>query len=458
MTNEADHIVAAWAARRAELRFVPVNWHLQREEAAYIAENSDARALIASASLLGLAVEIVHDKPSIGVRIVAGEAEGGFEALDAIYATVPDTPRADEREGGPMPYSSGTTGRPKGILRPLSGQGFPAATAYDTLLRGEYGLGADTVYLSPAPLYHAAPMTWSMATQLWGGTAVVMPAFDAEAVLRAIHEHRVTHAQFVPTHFIRMLRLPDAVKRRYDLSSLRAVVHSAAPCPPAVKAAMADWLGPVIHEYYSGSERCGYTALRPDEWRARPGSVGRSLTGAIHVLDPETQAELPAGETGVIHFENAQPYTYHRLPPAPGQGVDSRGWGTLGDMGWIDDEGFLFLADRLSHMIISGGVNIYPREIEDLLQAHPAVADVGVIGVPDTEFGEAVKAVVQLIDPAAAGEQLAAQLIAYCRQHLSAFKCPRSVDFRETLPRLPTGKLLKRELRKSYWGDGPKMI
>ena len=458
MDNEADHLVAAWAARRSEFRFVPINWHLRSEEAAYVVDNSDAVALIASDRLRDLAREAAATASAVRLLLSSGAGGDGFEGLEAIYKTVDAAPLADEREGGPMPYSSGTTGWPKGILRPLAGLPFPAPAPFDRLIRDEYGIDADTVYLSPAPLYHAAPMTWSMGTHLWGGATVMMPSFDPEQVLQAIERHGVTHAQFVPTHFIRMLRLPDAVKARYDLSSLRTVVHSAAPCPPQIKQAMVEWWGPVIHEYYSGSERCGFTVLRPDDWRAHQGTVGRSITGAIHVLDPETGAELPHGEVGLIYFENAQPYEYHRLAHEPGQGIDARGWGCLGDMGWVDDEGYLTLADRASHMIISGGVNIYPREIEDLLSGHAEVADVAVIGVPDSEFGESVKAVVQLRDPSRASEALAAELQALCQSRLATFKCPRSVDFVETLPRLPSGKLIKRELRKLYWPDARKMI
>lgn len=458
MENGLDHVVAAWAVRRAELRFVPVNWHLTGAEAAYVVENSDALALITSEGLRDIANEIADSIPALRMRLTSGAAAPGFESLECIYQTGCATRPPAEREGGPMPYSSGTTGRPKGILRPLSGQPFPTPTSLDALIRDEYGFDEASVYLSSAPLYHAAPMTWVMGTNLWGGTAILMPAFEPEEVLRSVERYRVTHAQFVPTHFIRLLRLPASVKAAYDHSPLRAVVHAAAPCPGHVKEAMVAWWGPLIHEYYSGSERCGYTALRPEEWSTHPGSVGRSLTGRIHVMDEESGAELPPGQVGLIYFENAHPYVYHRHPNQPGQGIDARGWGSFGDMGWVDAEGFLYLADRASHMIVSGGVNIYPREIEDILSSHPDVADVAVIGVPNPEYGEEVKAVVQPRDSVVCAEDLAAELLALCRARLAGFKCPRSVDFVDALPRLPTGKLLKRELRKRYWDDGTVMI
>jgi len=452
LENGPAYFIAAWAARRCGLRFVPVNWHLTVEEAAYIAENSDARALVASPRLAEVAQTIAERLPDLKVLLSDGPGFGRFAALDQALTAEPPAPPAPEVEGVFMFYSSGTTGQPKGILRPLPGRPFGERRNIENLLDGVYGFGPETVFYSPAPLYHAAPLGWTMGAQLLGGTAVVADKFDAEATLRHIERYRVTHAQFVPTHFVRMLQLPQAVRERYDLSSLKMVVHSAAPCPVEVKERMLAWWGPVIHEYYGLSEGGGFTAVGPDEWRSRKGTVGRSLSGRIHVVDDEGH-ELPAGETGHILFEGAERFEYHKEPGKTDAFFTDKGWARPGDMGWLDEDGYLFLADRASHMIISGGVNIYPQEAEAVLSLHPAVLDVAVIGVPDADFGEAVKAVVQPAAGRTADAALAEELIGFCRSRLSSFKCPRTVDFVEELPRLPTGKLLKRELRKRYWGD-----
>jgi acyl-CoA synthetase (AMP-forming)/AMP-acid ligase II len=315
------------------------------------------------------------------------------------------------------------------------------------LLTGLFGFSRDTVYLSPAPLYHAAPAGWTTGTQRIGGTVVVMEHFDAIELLAAIERHRVTHLQVVPTHLVRLLKLPAEVRARYDLSSLQLVVHAAAPCPVAVKRAALEWLGPIIHEYYAGSEGNGFCAIGPEEWLTHPGSVGRSLLGAIHIVGPDGD-ELPAGAEGEVWFESPRRFEYHGDPAKTASAWNDAGWSTIGDIGTVDAEGFLYLTDRASNMIISGGVNIYPREIEDVLLGHPAVLDAAVIGTPDADLGEQVTAFVQP-DPAVGADarDLPAELIAYCRSRLAHFKCPRRVEIVDELPRLPTGKLLKRLLR-----------
>jgi acyl-CoA synthetase (AMP-forming)/AMP-acid ligase II len=343
-----------------------------------------------------------------------------------------------------MFYSSGTTGRPKGVKPPSVGGPIGAATGFQMLVQGLYGGGEDTVYLSTAPLYHAAPAGWTTAIHRLGGTTVVMERFDPLEVLELIERHRVTHVQFVPTHLVRLMKLPEEVRARYDLSSLRVVVHAAAPCPPEVKRAAMEWLGPVVYEYYSGSEGAGFCAIGPEEWLAHPGSVGRSLLGAVHIVGPDGD-EVPTGEEGVVRFESGARFEYHGDPAKTAEAIDERGWSTLGDIGRVDEDGYLYLTDRVSHMIISGGVNVYPREVEDVLTVHPAVADVAAVGVADPDLGEAVRAVVQLAD-VEPSDALADELIAHCRDRIAHFKCPRSVVFVETLPRLPTGKLLKRLL------------
>jgi acyl-CoA synthetase (AMP-forming)/AMP-acid ligase II len=317
-------------------------------------------------------------------------------------------------------------------------------------MQGRYGFGPDSVYLCPAPLYHAAPLEWSTTAQRLGATVVVMERFDAEETLALVERHRVTHAQFVPTHFIRMLKLPEDRRRRYDLSSLTMVIHAAAPCPIAAKRAMFDWWGPIIHEYYAGSEGNGFCSIGPQEWLVHPGSVGKPTTGKVHVLDEEHR-EVAPGEAGQIWFASGTRFEYHNDPVKTAAAFDEHGWSSLGDVGYVDTEGYLYLTDRVSHMIISGGVNIYPQEVENLLAMHPAVADVAVIGVPNPDLGEEVKAVVIAAADTTPTAQLGIELIAFCRDRLAHYKCPVSVDFVNELPRLPTGKLLKRDLRSRYW-------
>ena len=320
-----------------------------------------------------------------------------------------------------MFYSSGTTGRPKGVKPPQVGGPLGAGSSFSMLVQGLYGGGEDSVYLSPAPLYHAAPAGWTTAFHRLGATTVVMERFDPVEVLALIERHRVTHVQFVPTHLVRLLKLPAAERARFDLSSLRVVVHAAAPCPPAVKRAALDWLGPIVHEYYSGSEGVGFCAIGPEEWLAHPGSVGRSLLGAAHIVGAGG-AELPPGEEGEVWFETPSRFEYHGDPAKTAAAFDERGWSTLGDIGRLDEDGYLYLTDRVSNMIITGGVNVYPREVEDVLVMHPAVADVAVIGVPHPDMGEAVRAVVQVAE-AVPGDALAGELIAFCRERIAHFQC-----------------------------------
>ncbi|MDB5445870.1 MAG: baiB 1, partial [Phenylobacterium sp.] len=394
LDNGPSYFVAAWAGRRSGLRFVPINWHLGVDEAAYIAENSDSLALIASPRLAEVARNIAERLPHLKLLLSDGEPFGSFASLSAAIAAAPAEPLPKETEGVYMFYSSGTTGQPKGILRALNGQPFGARLGIEALQAAFFLFDEDTRFYSPAPLYHAAPLGWSMGCQNLGGTAVVAPRFDAEATLRHIETHRITHAQFVPTHFVRLLQLPQAVRAKYDVSSLKMVVHAAAPCPVEVKEQMMAWWGPVIYEYYGASEGAGFTAITPREWLAHKGSVGKPMTGGLHIVDDEGR-ELPPGEVGHLAFEGSERFEYHKEPAKTAEFFDQRGWSRPGDMGYVDADGYLYLSDRASHMIISGGVNIYPQESEAVLTLHPAVRDVAVIGVPDKEFGEAVKAVVE---------------------------------------------------------------
>jgi long-chain acyl-CoA synthetase len=449
LENGPGYYLASWACRRSELRLVPVNWHLNRDEAAYIVSNSDAEVLIASPGLATLATGLAEGLPCLKLLLADGDAFGNFRSLAAAIAAEPDEPLLPEREGNFMFYSSGTTGQPKGILRALTGEPFGNHLPFEKILAERFGFGPETVYYSPAPLYHAAPLGWSMATQTLGGTAVIAPRFDAEGTLQHIERHRITHAQFVPTHFVRMLQLPSETRRRYDLSSLAMVIHAAAPCPVEVKERMLEWLGPIIYEYYGSSEG-GFTMVGPQDWLANKGTVGKAVVGTIQIVDDQGR-EVPAGVTGNLALDQGAPFEYHKDPGKTEAFFDAQGRGRPGDMGWLNEEGYLFLADRSSNMIISGGVNIYPQEAEAVLTLHPAIRDIAVIGVPDRDKGEAIKAVVEVATGYTAGDALAEDLIAYCRARLSKFKCPQSVDFVDAMPRLPTGKLLKRHLRKKYW-------
>jgi long-chain acyl-CoA synthetase len=453
--DERTHEVA-FALQRSGLYYTMVNTHLAADEAAYIVVDCGARTLITSDALAPLAAELVARTPDVDLRLMIGAADvAGHASYDEFVAPAPDEPLAEEVEGSAMLYSSGTTGHPKGIRRALTGLPFGSDVVLSGMLGGIMGFAPGDVYLSPAPLYHSAPLVWSMTAQRMGGTVVVMEHFDPERCLALIEEHKVTHAQFVPTMFVRMLKLPDAVRDKYDLSSLRSVVHAAAPCPAEVKRRMIEWWGPVIHEYYSGTEGMGMTWISAAEALAHPGSVGKAIWGTVHVCGDDGD-DLPVGDDGVVYFagrSGAATFQYNHDPEKTRQTFNDKGWATLWDVGHLDEEGYLYLTDRKLFMIVSGGVNIYPQEIEDVLVLHPAVADVAVFGVPDPEMGEEVKAVVQPAPGALPGPELAAEIIAFCRANLSHYKCPRTVDFSDLLPRGENGKLYKKALREAYWAS-----
>ena len=457
MDNIPAYLEIMWAAERTGVYVTCASSKLLVDEAEYIVRDGDCRVFVASAGTAACAAALRPRFGDLACFMVGGTVEG-YDSWEAACDAQPTTPIADPSPGQIMLYSSGTTGKPKGVRFALPEDPFGTnVSALVTLGQGLYGFTPDMVYLSPAPLYHAAPLRWSMAVQQLGGTVIVMERFDAERALDHIQTYKVTHAQWVPTHFVRMLKLPEDVRAKYDVSSLRAVWHAAAPCPIPVKEKIIAWWGPIVGEYYAGTEGNGFHAIQSAEWLTHKGSVGRNLTTITHICDDEGN-DLPPRSDGAIFFESPtgeRPFSYHNDPAKTEDSTNSRGWTTLGDVGWMDEDGYLWLTDRKSFMIISGGVNIYPAEIESLLVTHPKVADVAVIGAPHEEMGEEVVAVIQPRDMSEAGEALAAELTAFAREHLSHVKTPRRIDFRAELPRHDTGKLYKRLLRDEYWGKAP---
>jgi long-chain acyl-CoA synthetase len=453
MENNARYIECCAAGTRSGLYYTCINSFLTPDELSYIVNNCEARILITSEAKRNVVIAALQNCPRIELCLIAdGKGDGErVKNLDEATAVFPPTPITDESLGIAMLYSSGTTGRPKGILRPLPlqppSQHLPLYAFLDKLWRYRDGM----IYLSPAPLYHSAPQAAVGLTIDKGGTVIVMEGFDAERYLQLVEKYKVTHSQLVPTMFSRMLKLPEAMRKRYDLSSLETAVHAAAPCPTPVKEEMIGWWGPIILEYYGATEGLGFSACDSVEWLAHRGTVGRVLLGQLHVLDEEMKP-CPTGTPGTLWFKTATPFEYFNDPAKTAEVRSSDGtMSTVGDVGYVDDDGYLYLTDRATFMIISGGVNIYPQECENLLITHPKVADAAVFGVPNDDLGEEVKAAVQLMPGIAPGPGIAEELKAFCAEHLARQKCPRSIDFETELPRLPTGKLYKRLLRDRYW-------
>ena len=458
MDNNPWYFELCWAAQRSGLYYTAISSKLTAPEVEYIVRDAGARVLFLSLSQRGMAPELAAGLRDVAELFAVDGHIAGCRDYAQESGSFGAEPLADATAGADFLYSSGTTGRPKGIRVALSGEAPDAVSPLTGLLAHLYGFDSETVYLSPAPLYHAAPLRFSMTVHRFGGTVVVMERFDAAQSLALIEKYRITHSQWVPTMFVRMLKLPDAERLAHDLSSHRCAIHAAAPCPKDVKQRMIDWWGPIIIEYYAGSEGNGLCTIRSEEWLAHPGSVGRPVFGVPHVLDDDGN-ELPAGQEGAIYFSGGVEFVYHNDPEKTAASRSAAGWTTLGDIGYLDAEGYLYLTDRKANMIISGGVNIYPQETENLLVMHPAVMDVAVFGVPDEDFGESVKAVVQPVDINSAGPDLERELIAWCRERLSHIKCPKSIDFEAELPRHPTGKLYKRLLRDRYWGkQGSRIV
>ncbi|QUS41941.1 acyl-CoA synthetase [Tardiphaga alba] len=448
LENDPTYFELVWGARRNGIYYTPISTHLKPDEAAYIVRDSSAKILFVSANFPEAIAALKLDNPAGCIIIVLGERiEGTLDYRTELakfgdYIEIPDGP-----VGKDFFYSSGTTGQPKGIKQPLF-RNIAQAQSSGDWVRDNFKFDEESIYLSPAPLYHGAPLRFTMRTLESGGTVILMPKFAADKALAAIETYRVTHSQWVPTMFFRLLALPEDIRRGADLSSHKCAIHAAAPCPPEIKEQMISWWGPILWEYYAGSERNGATCLSTEEWLSHKGSVGRACVGKVHILD-EDKGELGPREIGDVYFEGPS-FVYHNDPEKTAKSRNDKGWSTIGDVGYVDEDGYLYLTDRRSHMIISGGVNIYPAEIENRLSMHPAVEDVAVFGIPNREFGEEVKAVVQLKDPSLASPAFAQTLIAFCKESISNVKCPRTVDFETEMPRQENGKLFKHVLKKRY--------
>ena len=446
LENRPLYLEVVWSTQRMGAMLVPVATRLTAPEIAYILADAECSLLLTSPAFADVSRELAQIAPDLHIIDIDSEqfaSEIAAQSSEMIDDPVP---------GQYMLYSSGTTGHPKGIVpAPLPSDDITAPNPLVGLATMGVGMPADgsMVYLSPAPLYHAAPLGWCTTAHRLGGTVVIMEKFTPEGALAAIEKYRVTDSQWVPTHFVRMLKLTQEERSGYDLSSHSRAIHAAAPCPVPIKQAMIEWWGPIIQEYYAGSEGIGMSLVKSEDWLAKPGTVGKMIYGKAHVCAPDG-SELPPGETGLLFFENDKLPTYHKDPDKTAEAMHPQGWMTLGDIGHLDEDGFIFLTDRKSHMIISGGVNIYPQEIENLLVAHPQVMDAAVIGAPDPDLGERVVAVIQPVDMTRAGEDFEQELRAYLEPQLSRVKMPKAFDFRPELPREANGKLYKRTLRDEY--------
>jgi long-chain acyl-CoA synthetase len=451
MGNRVEFVELFFGALLSGVWLTPVNWHLTAEEAAYILDDSGSQLVITDGTYESLARAAAGDRPVL----VAGP-----ELDDALAAASDEPFDVDGAGGGSMLYTSGTTGRPKGVKRTT--RTTVAAQGHISRAAG-LGLGLDGKgpHLVTGPLYHASPLGFSAIDLQNGAPLVIMPRWDEQTALELIDERQVRTTHLVPTMFVRLLRLPDDIRDEFDGSSLTTVLHGAAPVSVPVKTRMIDWWGPVLVEYWGGSEGGVVTLVGSDDWLAHPGTVGRATpTYEVFAADADG-ARLPAGEIGPLWCRNLvtdKVFEYHNAPEKTAAAHLSPGTYTIGDIGRVDEDGWVYLADRAANMIISGGVNIYPAEIEQVLVEHHAVADVGVFGIPDDEWGESVKAAVELAAGQVASDDLEAEILAFAREHLAGYKVPRSIDFEEELPRHPTGKLYTRLLRDRYWAGTDRSI
>ncbi len=446
--NHPRFLEIVWAAHNSGLYFTPISWRFQIDEIAFILEDCGAQIAIVSAQQATMLPELRRRLTGLRWLVVDADAAGCL-SYERELDSCPDQPLADETRGSDMVYSSGSTGRPKGVKQKPADTGIDGPSTMFAVYARRYGWSPATVYLLPAPLYHSGPLRFAMTMQHLGATLVVMERFEARAALALCDRYRVTDAHFVPTMMVRLLKLPDHDRNAFDLGSLGRVIHGAAPCPPEIKRGMIDWLGPILEESYGGTEGNGLTMISSEEWLAHPGSVGRAFVGAIHIVGEDGEA-LPPGERGLVYFSGGPGFEYHRNPQKTQEAYDASGRSTLGDIGYLDADGYLYLSDRKNNLIITGGVNVFPQEIENVLITHPKVLDAAVFGLPDVELGEMIKAVVQPREMGDAGPALAVELIELCRSRLAHYKAPRSVDFREQLPRHDTGKIYTRLLKSEY--------
>ncbi|HQQ63704.1 MAG TPA: acyl-CoA synthetase [Pseudomonadales bacterium] len=454
--NHPRFFEVVWGAQRAGLYYTPISYYLQPDEIEYIINNCGAKILVVAAKFADKVRPILSRLPDVKAVYAVDESFDDLPRWEDEIAKMPAEPIADESEGREMLYSSGTTGRPKGIKFPLSdgGLGEPQDIVRSVGLAQFMGVNNDTIALSTSPLYHSAPLGFVVGCHRLGATVVIMEKFDEEKTLQLIEKYKVSYSQWVPTMFVRLLKLPEDVRNKYDVSSMKLAIHGAAPCPMEVKEKIIQWWGPVLWEFYSGSERNGIFMISSPEWLAHKGSVGKCVDAQVHIVDDETGEELPVGQIGTIYCSKGMQFDYHGDAEKKKSITIRDGWTTIGDVGYLDADGYLYLTDRKSYMIISGGVNVYPQETEDCLVTHPKVFDVAVFGVPHEEMGEEVKAVVQPANWDDAGPALEKELIDYCRSKISAIKCPRSIDFERELPREETGKLKKRLIKDRYWQSG----
>jgi long-chain acyl-CoA synthetase len=455
MENNRQYLEIVWAAQRSGLIFTPISTHLTRDETVYILGNCKARLFIGSWEFADIGEEVLCEPCHVDHFYMVGGTRAGFQSWEDACAQQPVTPLDDESNGVPMLYSSGTTGMPKGVFVEPVDDNVNTPPVLAPYLAATFGFNEESIYLSPAPLYHAAPLHYSMMTTFQGGTLIVMEKFEAERALKLIERYRVSHSQWVPIMFIRMLKLPTALRESYDITSMKVAIHAAAPCPIEIKEKMINWWGDCVFEYYSSSEGIGVTMINSTDWLTHKGSVGLPVVGELHIVDSDG-SELPPGENGVIYFSGDHiRFSYHDEPEKTTEVYHERGWATARDIGYVDEDGFLFLTDRENFTIISGGVKIYPQELENILANHEKVADVAVFGVPNEEFGEVVKAVIEPVTWSEANHETAAEILQWLSGRVSKFKMPRTLDFHPNLPRLDNGKLYKRQLVEEHRGNGP---
>lgn len=454
VTNRPEWLFSVLGAQRTGLYYVLLSTKLSAADLTFVLEDSGAKLLILSSGCFALETPNLLDSlptPIIGVDLTG---PGALDWREIVLPAATEMPAAPS-SGRAMLYSSGTTGRPKGIRRPLPEGAYDTADPANLAIGASYEIGPGASVYSPSPLYHAAPHRFVIAALQMGASVVIPERFDPAATLAHLEDYRCTHGLWVPTMFHRLLALPADAREAFDPSGLRYAIHGAAPCPPHVKRAMIDWWGPILDEYYAGSEGVGSTRITSAEWLAHPGSVGRVADGAVHILD-DAGHELAAGEVGGVYFASPGAFEYWKDPAKTAQATSAHGWRTIGDIGYLDADGYLYLTDRKHFTIISGGVNIYPQEIEAVLLEHPWVRDVGVIGVPSEDLGQAAKAVVQLVDGVDGDAGAAQALLQFVRQRLGPVKTPKSVSFERQLPREDTGKLFKGELVRRYSGEGAR--